>query len=50
MTRVVDKMPGNFVFVGLISLALPNARIIHTRRDPVDTCLSCFSTLFAGRK
>jgi len=48
MTRVVDKMPGNFVFVGLISLALPNARILHTRRDPVDTCLSCFSTLFAG--
>jgi Sulfotransferase family len=28
-------------------LALPNARIIHTRRDPIDICVSCFSTLFA---
>jgi tetratricopeptide (TPR) repeat protein len=45
--RVTDKMPSNFRFVGLIHLALPNARIIHTRRDPVDTCVSCFSTLFA---
>jgi tetratricopeptide (TPR) repeat protein len=44
--RVADKMPGNFYFVGLIHLALPNARIIHARRDPVDTCLSCFSILF----
>jgi hypothetical protein len=43
-----DKMPGNFVFIGLIRLALPNARIIHTYRDPVDTCLSCFATLFEG--
>ncbi len=46
--RVTDKMLANFRFVGLIRLALPNARIIHTRRDPVDTCLSCFSKLFAG--
>ena len=45
--RVTDKMPSNFRFAGLIQLALPNARIIHTRRDPVDTCVSCFSTLFA---
>ena len=45
--RVTDKMPSNFQFAGLIQLALPNARIIHTRRDPVDTCVSCFSTLFA---
>src|SRR6476619_7453908 len=41
-------MPGNFHFAGLIHLALPNARIIHARRDPVDTCLSCFSILFEG--
>jgi len=47
-TRVVDKMPANFRFVGLIHLLLPNARIIHTRRDPVDTCLSCYSKLFSG--
>ena len=41
-------MPANFRLAGLIHLALPNARIIHTCRDPVDTCLSCFSTLFAA--
>jgi len=46
--RVVDKMPMNFRHVGLIHLALPGARIIHVRRDPVDTCLSCFSLLFTG--
>ena len=46
--RVADKMPWNFHFRGLIHLALPNARIIHARRDPVDTCLSCFSLLFHG--
>lgn len=45
--RITDKMPSNFGFAGLIHLALPNARIIHARRDPVDTCVSCFSTLFA---
>ena len=39
-------MPRNFIFAGLIHLALPNAIIIHTVRDPVDTCLSCFSKLF----
>ncbi len=44
--RVTDKMLSNFACVGLIHLALPNARIIHARRDPVDTCLSCFSLLF----
>ena len=46
--RITDKMPLNFLFAGLIHLALPNARIVHTRRDPVDTCLSCFATLFTG--
>ena len=44
--RITDKMPGNFIFAGLIHLALPNAAIIHTVRDPVDTCVSCFSKLF----
>ena len=44
--RITDKMPENFRFAGLIHLALPNARIIHTRRDPIDTCLSCFSKRF----
>jgi tetratricopeptide (TPR) repeat protein len=46
--RIVNKMPDNFRLAGLIHLALPNARIIHTRRDPVDTCVSCFSKLFVG--
>ncbi|HTO59867.1 MAG TPA: sulfotransferase, partial [Bradyrhizobium sp.] len=45
--RIIDKMPANFLSVGLIHLALPQARIIHVKRDPVDTCLSCFSQLFA---
>jgi tetratricopeptide (TPR) repeat protein len=47
-TRITDKMPANFRFVGLIHLALPNATIIHAVRDPVDTCLSCFSKLFSA--
>ena len=46
--RIVDKMPANFTCVGLIRLILPNAKIIHVSRDPVDTCLSCFSKLFSG--
>jgi Sulfotransferase family len=48
--RVTDKMPSNYYFVGLIHLALPNARIIHTMRDPVDTCISCFSKLFTAEQ
>jgi hypothetical protein len=44
--HVTDKMPSNFLFAGLIHLSLPNAPIIHTVRDLVDTCLSCFSKLF----
>ena len=47
---VTDKMPSNYYFAGLIHLALPNAKIIHTMRDPVDTCISCFSKLFAGEQ
>jgi tetratricopeptide (TPR) repeat protein len=46
--RITDKMPANFRLAGLIHLALPNARIIHTCRDPVDTCLSCFSIHFTA--
>jgi tetratricopeptide (TPR) repeat protein len=43
--RIVDRTPSSFMHVGLIHLALPHARIIHARRDPVETCLSCFSVL-----
>ncbi len=48
MTRIIDKTPTNFAYIGLIRLILPGARIIHTVRDPVDTCLSCFSRLFTS--
>jgi tetratricopeptide (TPR) repeat protein len=40
--RVVDKMPDNFKHLGLICAALPQARIIHLRRSPIDTCLSIY--------
>ncbi|MBV8062207.1 MAG: sulfotransferase [Nevskia sp.] len=46
--RISDKNLVNFTHVGLIHLALPQATFIHTRRDPVDTCLSCYSHLFEG--
>ncbi len=48
ISRVVDKMPGNLYLAGEIHVALPNARIIQLRRDPVDVCLSCFSKNFTG--
>ena len=47
---VVDKMPANFMHAGLIHLMLPHAKIIHSRRNPVDTCLSCYSKLFGGEQ
>tara|TARA_R110000787_G_scaffold142783_1_gene256457 strand:+ start:678 stop:2537 length:1860 start_codon:yes stop_codon:yes gene_type:complete len=46
--RIVDKLPGNFMHLGLIRLLFPRATIIHCRRDPMDTCLSCFVTRFRG--
>jgi sulfotransferase family protein len=42
--RVVDKLPGNHALLGLIQGALPQARIIHTRRSPIDSCLSAYAT------
>lgn len=48
-SRVTDKLPANALMVGLIHAALPNARILHCVRDPVDTCLSCFMTSFGQR-
>jgi hypothetical protein len=44
--RVTDKLPFNVLFVGLIHLLLPKARIIQCRRHPVDTCLSIYFTHF----
>jgi tetratricopeptide (TPR) repeat protein len=40
--RVVDKMPGNFLWLGLIHAVFPQARLLHCRRHPVDTCLSIY--------
>lgn len=45
---VSDKMPTNFLHIGLILTLFPNARIIHCRRDPRDTCFSIFGLGFAG--
>jgi len=45
--KVTDKFPFNFMHVGVIALALPGAKIVHCRRDPRDTCLSCYFTSFA---
>lgn len=44
--RITDKMPANYLLLGLIPLTLPNAKIVHVKRDPIDTCLSCFTRLF----
>ena len=44
--HITDKLPNNFWYVGLIHLMLPDAKIIHVRRNPVDTCLSCYTKLF----
>jgi len=44
--RVTDKMPSNFRLIGVILHALPQARIIHCRRDPMDTCFSCYAAKF----
>lgn len=44
--RITDKMPGNFHYLGFIGRALPGARIIHSMRDPMDSCLSNYTRLF----
>jgi len=43
----IDKMPNNFMYVGLIQLILPNAVIIDARRHPLGCCFSCFKQHFA---
>ena len=45
--RVTDKMPFNFLWMGLVHLVFPGARFVHCRRNPVDTCLSIYGTSFA---
>ena len=46
-TRFVDKLPMNFRFLPLILAALPNAKIVHVRRGPMDACFASFKQLFA---
>jgi tetratricopeptide (TPR) repeat protein len=43
----IDKNPNNFEFIGLLSLALPNAKIINARRHPLDSCFGTYKQLFA---
>ncbi|MBA3564224.1 MAG: sulfotransferase [Gammaproteobacteria bacterium] len=46
--RIVDKMLFNYTLLGMIRLMFPRARIIHCLRDPLDTCVSCYTTAFAN--
>jgi len=46
--RVVDKAPINSDFLGVIHSVFPNARIIYMKRDPIDTCLSCYFQPFSA--
>ncbi len=47
-SRIVDKTPANSDYLGLIYTVLPRARIIYVKRDPVDTCLSCYFQAFTA--
>jgi tetratricopeptide (TPR) repeat protein len=46
MPHLIDKTPLNFLYLGLIALALPNARIVHVRRGAMDVCFAMYKTLF----
>jgi len=43
---ITDKMPVNFLYIGMMHLMFPNAKIIHAMRNPMDSCFSCYSRLF----
>ena len=45
--HIIDKLPGNYLYLPLILAALPNARVIHLRREPYDACLAIYKQLFA---
>lgn len=45
---ITDKLPHNFMYLGLIQVLFPNARIIHCRRNVLDTCLSNYFQYFSG--
>lgn len=44
---IIDKMPANYLLIGMIRLMLPDARIIHAMRDPMDSCFSNYARLFS---
>ena len=44
---ITDKMPGNYMNIGFISTILPQAKIINIKREPLDSCLSCYFQYFA---
>jgi hypothetical protein len=46
--RFVDKLPGNYLYLGLISVALPQARVVLLERDAMDACCAIYTALFAG--
>ncbi|MEZ6190155.1 MAG: sulfotransferase [Phycisphaerales bacterium] len=46
--RITDKTPSNFLYLGLIALILPGARVIHCKRDPMASCWSCYTQNFVG--
>ncbi|MEO2174571.1 MAG: sulfotransferase, partial [bacterium] len=46
--RFIDKNPNNFTYVGLLHLAMPNAKIINARRHPLDSCFGTYKQLFAS--
>jgi tetratricopeptide (TPR) repeat protein len=46
--RIIDKDLCNFLHLGVIHRVFPRARIVHCRRDPLDTCFSAYTKLFAG--
>jgi len=47
-TYITDKMPGNFKWIGLIKSAFPKSKIIHVKRDKMDTCFSIYKSYFAN--
>lgn len=47
LPRFVDKLPPNYLFIPLLLKALPRAKIVHLRRDPMDACFASFKQLFA---
>jgi tetratricopeptide (TPR) repeat protein len=46
--RIVDKNLANYLHLGLICMLFPSARVIHVRRDPLDTCISCYTNEFVA--